>query len=240
MTERSRQFTLPFNTLSAFSREDFMPARCNFEALRMVESWPQWPFFALSIYGPQGCGKTHLAHIFAQRVQREYQKPIHVSLLDAGAVNMRRVERIYKENPCLVIENLTPRVDQEALFHLFNMYQNNGGYVLFTAREAPARMHFKLPDLRSRLTLVPAISISEPDDDLLTMLIVKLFTDRQINISPEILNFIVQNMQRSFGYARALVTEIDAISLARHRAVSIQIVKEALMVLNTNIQQELF
>ena len=45
---------------------------------------------------------------------------------------------------------------------------------------------------------------------------------------------------RPSAYARKLVAEIDSISLARKRAVSIAIVKEALSVLNDNHQGELF
>ena len=82
--------------------------------------------------------------------------------------------------------------------------------------------------------------IKEPDDDLLSALLVKLFMDRQINITPEIINYILANMQRSFAYAKKLVAEIDTISLAQKRAVSIPIVKEALENLSDNKQGELF
>ena len=47
-------------------------------------------------------------------------------------------------------------------------------------------------------------------------------------------------MQRSFAYARRLVAEIDNISLARKRAVTIALAREAVAVLNDNHQGELF
>jgi len=59
-------------------------------------------------------------------------------------------------------------------------------------------------------------------------------------VAPEIINYILLNMQRSFAYARKLVAEIDSISLARKRAVSLAIVKEAFSVLNDNHQGDLF
>lgn len=235
-----KQFPLKFKPRTDFGRDDFMAANCNIEALNMVEMWPDWPFFAIVLYGPEGCGKSHLAHVFAEHVAACCEPPISVQIIQSSAINSRNVERLHRDNPCLVVENLTPKVDNEALFHLFNLYQNEGGYILFTAEQAPARMYFKLPDLRSRLNAVPSIAIGEPDDTMLTALIVKLFNDRQIIISPEVLNYIIQNMQRSFSYAQKLVDEIDAVSLACKRAVSIPIVKEAMKILNTNIQQELF
>lgn len=235
-----KQFPLKFKPRTDFGRDDFMVADCNREALNMVEMWPNWPFFAVVLYGPEGCGKSHLAHVFAEHVAACCEHPIPVQIIQATAVNTRNVERLHRENPCLVVENLTPKADNEALFHLFNLYQNEGGYILFTAEQSPTRMYFKLPDLRSRLSTIPSVAINEPDDTMLTALIVKLFNDRQIIISQEVLNYIVQNMQRSFSYAQKLVAETDAISLSCKRAISVPIVKEAIKILNTNVQQELF
>ncbi len=217
-----------------------MANRCNEKALRAVEMWPEWPFFALVVYGPQGSGKSHLAHVFAEHAASCTERPFPVLIINAQEINNKNVARIHRENPCLVVENLTPRANNEALFHLFNLYQNEGGYILFTAEDAPARMRFKLPDLQSRLNMVPTIAIEEPDDEMLTMLVVKMFNDRQIMISPEVLNYIIRNMQRSFSYARRLVEEVDMISLARKRAVTVPLVKEAMQTLDTHVQQELF
>ena len=90
------------------------------------------------------------------------------------------------------------------------------------------------------MNIVPSVAINEPDDEMLSALLLKLFTDRQIVIAPEIINYILLNMQRSFAYACKLVAEIDNISLARKRAVSINIVKEAFGTLDSNLQGDLF
>lgn len=240
MSRLIKQIPLKFRPNIDFKREDFMVARCNHEALSLIETWPDWPFFGAVIYGPEGCGKSHLAHVFADRVSALCQYPIPVLIINAREITPPRVERIHRDNPCLVVENLTPKINAEAMFHLFNLYQNQGGFILFTAKAAPARMHFRLPDLQSRLNMLPAVAIAEPDDEMLAALLLKLFNDRQILITPEILNFIVQNMQRSFSYACRLVEEIDAISLAYKRAVSIPIVKEAMLSLAQPEQPELF
>ena len=84
------------------------------------------------------------------------------------------------------------------------------------------------------------MEIREPDDELLQALIVKLFNDRQIIISQEVLNYILANTQRSYAFVRRLVAETDNISLALKRAVTIPIVKEALAVLNDDHQGKLF
>lgn len=234
------QFPFHFKPKTDFGWDDFMVTKCNQDAVKIISLWPDWPFFAFSIYGPKGCGKSHLAHMFAELVSSRVEKPLKVKIMNAADLKIRKIQQIHDENPCLVVENMNSKVDEQALFHLFNLYHNEGGYLLFTSEFALPRLPLKLPDLRSRLNLVPSVSIKEPDDELLTLLVVKLFNDRQIVISQEVLNYIVQNMQRSFSFAQRLVEEIDTVSLIYKRAVSVPIVKEALQSLNKNVQQELF
>lgn len=234
------QLPLEFAHRPFLGREDFIKSSCNAEALEMVELWPQWPAFGLCIYGPENCGKTHLTHIFEETVALKTNKPYHLPRLEAASINLDIIHQLYEQNKCLIVENLCPEIDEEAMFHLFNLYRDQGGYILFTSNIAPARIPFKLPDLSSRLKMIPAIGISEPDDELLSALIIKLFMDRQITISREIINYILVNMHRSFSYAHKLVEEIDNVSLSYKRAVSIPIVKEAISNLSQHRQGELF
>jgi len=48
----------------AMSREDFVVSPANSEALDFIESWPNWTVATAALYGPPGCGKTHLASIW--------------------------------------------------------------------------------------------------------------------------------------------------------------------------------
>lgn len=237
---KTRQLPLEFFYRPYMGRDDFMMAECNFEAFRLVDSWPHWTYFSACIYGPEGCGKTHLANIFAEKVSVEEHYPYKIPQIKAADLTLDMPRALLDIYPCLVVEDLTSEINQEALFHLYNIFRDEGGSVLFTSAEAPARLNFSLPDLRSRMNIVPSVEIAEPDDGLLSALLVKLFMDRQINISPEILNYILANMQRSFAYARKLVSEIDTISLAQKRAATIPLVKEAITSLADNAQGELF
>lgn len=240
VSSNQQQLSLEFTHNPYMGKEDFIVSDCNREAYTMLDQWPNWPFFALCLYGPERCGKTHLSHIFSDKISIATRYPYSIPRLEANRLKLEMPPQLYAKNVCLIIENLDEDIDEEAMFHLYNLYRNEGGYILFTARHAPARMHFKLPDLQSRLNIIPSIAISEPDDELLSALIVKLFMDRQIVISLDIVNYIVVNMQRSFAYAHKLVAEIDNISLAYKRAISIAIVKEAIAQLNTHNQGELF
>ncbi len=234
------QLALDFPHRPSLGRDDFLVAANNQDAVSMVESWPMWPFFAICIYGPSGCGKTHLANVFANNISNLTNYPYRIPFIRAAQLNLENIHELFAQNKCLVVEDLENLQNQEALFHLYNMYRDEGGNILFTSELAPARLNFSLPDLRSRINIVPAVEIKEPDDDLLSALLVKLFSDRQIMPSPELINYLLANMQRSFAYAIKLVAEIDNISLSRKRAVNLNIAKEALASLNDDSQGNLF
>lgn len=235
------QLPLEFAPCPSLGREDFLVAPCNVEATQMVDSWPDWPFFAICIYGEEGCGKTHLANVFANNVSVQDNYPYRIPTIKAQDIRLDTPHKLFARHRCLIVEDLTAKVNNEAMFHLYNLYRNEGGNILFTAQQAPARLHFKLPDLRSRMNIVPSIEIKAPDDDLLSCLLVKLFMDRQIIISPELLNYIIANMQRSFSFARKIVAEVDRISLSRKRAVTLPIIKEAFDILaEEKLQGDLF
>lgn len=240
MSAVNTQFPFLFEVKKQYLKRDFMISNCNQNAYKAVELWPNWPSFAMLIFGPHGCGKTHLAHIFAENVCLHSKKTFNVQMIEASNIKISKVARIHQENKCLIVENVSQKANEEALFHLFNLYQNEGGYILFTSDQPFSRIPFKLPDLASRLNTVPGVAILSPDDRMLEALVIKLFSDRQINISSEVLNYILQNSERSFSYIEKLVAEADRLSLCLKRAVSVPIIKQAMYTLTHNTQQELF
>lgn len=235
-----KQLALEFPHRPSLGRDDFMVAGCNKDAVSIVDMWPAWPYFAVCIYGPTGCGKTHLANVFAQMVALQTNHPYRIPFIKASQITKDMSHTLFDISQQIVIEELQTLSDQEALFHLYNTYRDLGGNILFTSEIAPARLNFSLKDLQSRISIVPAFEIKSPDDELLMALLLKLFTDRQITPSPELLDYLIKNMQRSFSYARKLVEEIDNISLAKKRAISISIAKEAINTLNSDCQFNLF
>lgn len=240
MSSLNTQLPLVFGPQNQYLKQDFMVCSCNHAALKAIELWPNWPFFSLLIFGPHGCGKTHLAHIFADHINLHLKKPIPIGFIQARDIKTNKVSYIHSQYPCLIVENVSAQVNEEALFHLFNIYQNEGGFILFTSLFPFARINFKLPDLKSRLNMVPRVPISEPDDEMLEALILKLFSDRGIMVSADVLNYIIQNMERSFSYALKLVDAADSLSLALKRAVTVPLIKEAMHQISHNTQEELF
>ena len=59
-------FKFPFKT--KYYEQDYYVSSNNFLAYRLIESWPNWPGKWVNIFGPKGCGKTHLSNILKKRI----------------------------------------------------------------------------------------------------------------------------------------------------------------------------
>jgi chromosomal replication initiation ATPase DnaA len=203
----------------AFERDAFLITPGNAAAVAWIDRWPDWPVPALALEGPPGSGKTHLASVWRA------QSGADVLLgedLDAAAV-----PRLLALARPLVVE-AADRAPEEPLLHLFNGQVEAGRHLLLTADRPPARWAVALPDLASRLKALPVATIPPPDDEALRAVFAKLFADRRLGAVPEVLDFLITHGERSFDAARRIVARIDALSLARHRRVTVALVREVL------------
>ncbi|GEC16232.1 DnaA ATPase domain-containing protein [Nitrobacter winogradskyi] len=215
---RQLAFTLPH--AESFSRDDFLEGPANAAALSLIEGWPEWPNRIMLLAGPEGCGKSHLAAIWAERAGA---RSISAQGLTAATVPMALT------TGALVVEDLNPKTfDELALFHLMNLAREETAFVLMTARVTPAAIEIGLRDLRSRLRAVPVVTLMPPDDHLLRALIVKFSADRQMNIDEAIVSFIATRTERSVAAARLAVEQLDAESLRLGRPVTRALAAELL------------
>jgi chromosomal replication initiation ATPase DnaA len=210
------QLLLALGHRDACGIEDFMPAASNREALAWLGRWPAWPAPALVLHGPPGCGKSHLARIWAARA--------HACRLDPAALPAAA-------DPlplAAVLDPAEPIEDEVALLLLYNRLAERGGHLLLTARRPVAGWAIGLADLGSRLRAAPAVAIGPPDDDLLAALLLKLFDDRQLEVSDDVIGYLVRHMERSFAAARAAVEALDADSLRQQRPVTVALARAVL------------
>ena len=100
--------------------------------------------------------------------------------------------------------------------------------LLITGRTAPRDWGIVLPDLLSRLESAAQAVLGPPDDALLPAVLVKLFADRQIQVAPDVVDWLALRMERDLGLARHLVAAIDRKSLADRRPVTRRLAAELL------------
>ncbi|MBS0529215.1 MAG: chromosomal replication initiator DnaA [Proteobacteria bacterium] len=215
---RQLAFALPH--AESFSRDNFLEGPANAAALSLIDSWPEWPNRIMLLVGPEGCGKSHLATIWAEAAGA---RSISAHALTAPAVPGALA------TGALVVEDLNPQsFDEHALFHLLNLAREDGTFVLVTARLSPVAFEVELRDLRSRLRAVPVVTLMPPDDQLFRALIVKFCADRQMNIDETVVSFLATRIERSFAAARQAVEHLDAEALRLGRPVTRALAAELL------------
>jgi chromosomal replication initiation ATPase DnaA len=214
------QLTLDLPHRAALGAEDFLVSDCNLAAVRLIDSWPEWQDQVELLIGPPQSGKTHLARVWQALSGARSLEP---TCLDIGVI-----DQMGEGTPLVVEDADRGAYDEKALFHLLNLAREKQLFVLLTARSAPSRWGFSLPDLLSRLNAVPAVEIGAPDEALLRTVMLKHFTDRQIDIDPKVLEFLALHIDRSLAAAAAAVEAVDRAALAKGRKISRQLVIEAL------------
>ncbi len=205
-----RQLAFDLPNPEAMTRDHFFVAPSNALALETVDQWQGWPGRKLLLVGPEGSGKTHLAHVWAALVDAVILQAEDLAKADVASLSGRAV----------VVENAERIGGAEAqLFHLHNLVTTTGA-LLLTARTPPRDWGLTLPDLVSRMQATAIAQIDRPDDALLSAVLVKLFADRQVAVPTNLIPYLISRMPRSIGAARVLVAALDARALAAGRPIT--------------------
>ena len=93
----------------------------------------------------------------------------------------------------------------------------------------PKNMKLELKDLKSRAESFVNLGIDLPTDDLLRVIISKSFSDKQIDISPKISEYIIKNIERSYEKVFKFIKEIDDLSLSSGKSININLIKKVLI-----------
>ncbi len=223
-----RQFVFEFPHRSALGESDYLVSESNSEAIGWIDKWPDWPAPALAVYGPTGAGKTHLGHVWRARSG--------AVLVEAADVSSASPPQILDGAVNCIVDNADESVDAETLLHLYNHIGELGGKLLILSRVAPARWTLPLADLSSRLNAALAVEIKRPDDNLLRALLGKLFQDRQLKVSGDVLDYLLPRMERSFDTACAIVEASDRLGLSEGRGITVPLARDVLGQLHANLQ----
>lgn len=218
----AQQMTFDLPAKPALGRADFFISPTNALAVEMLENWAKWPGNKLALIGPKGSGKTHLTHVWASELDATVL--LATDLAGADIPNLA-------EGP-VAIEDIREiarnAAAQEALFHLHNLTQQTGTPLLLTADIAPNHWGLSLPDLQSRMSATSVTTLPAPDDALLSAVLVKLFSDRQIDVQPKLIAYLTLRMERSFDAAGALVTALDQAALRERRPITQKVAAQVL------------
>ena len=224
---KNDQYLLNLENKLVHDKNNFLISKCNKKAFDIIEKWPDWEFRKLIIIGLPGSGKTHLSKI--------WQKKTKATFLNIKDYKKHSYQNIFKKK-YFIIENITSFLKkinhkeklevEKYLLHFYNLIEEKKGYVVLTDNLFPKFWNISLPDLRSRILASNCVFIDQPDDKQLSLLLVKLFSDKQILIDKKIVKFILYRSERSFANLQSIVDLIDRESLSSKKKINLNFVKE--------------
>jgi chromosomal replication initiation ATPase DnaA len=202
-----RQLALALDHAESYAREDFLSGPANEAALKLIDSWPDWPADAIALIGPEGSGKSHLAAIWAAASGAR--------TISGHALSQSGLPASLATG-ALVVEEAAA-ADERTLFHLMNLAREEKAFLLLTGRKTPTAWAVTIADLGSRLRALPVVTLYAPDDAMLRGVIIKLAADRQLGLDDGVVRYLSTHIERSFAAARAAVIALDNEALRQGR-----------------------
>ena len=213
------QLVLQFPENHVYLKEDFYVSSSNQKAYDFINSWPKWIQQTVNIFGPPGSGKTHLASILKNKT----------STLEIQSDDLNdKIFFEFKTKEILIIENLNEKISQNLLFSLYNAALQDNKYILITSIKPINSYKFELVDLKSRINSSVIIGINLPSDDLISVILTKNFSDRQIKIEKKHIDYIVKRIDRSYQKISQFILTLDKYSLKKGSPFSLKLIKEVL------------
>ena len=213
------QLILKFPTYRAYKKEDFYVSPSNQEAYDFINNWPKWIKRIINIFGPSGSGKSHLASILKNKTS--------CLKIDSNKLS-EKIFLKFKTKEALIIENLNEKISEKLLFSLWNIALQDNKYLLITSIKPISSYKFKLTDLISRVKSSLAIGIDLPDDDLISVILAKNFSDKQIKVEKKHIDYIIKRIDRSYEKISQFILTLDKYSLKKGSPFSLKLVKEVL------------
>tara|TARA_Y100001970_G_scaffold158783_1_gene194172 strand:+ start:3685 stop:4341 length:657 start_codon:yes stop_codon:yes gene_type:complete len=213
------QLLFNFNYKKNFNYSDFYVSKSNYYAFQLIEKWPNWEKNILNIYGEKFSGKSHLTNIFLDK-----NKGIKVNEKDINDNIFKKI-KLYEN---IVIDNFNNQSNEKLMYSIFNLVDQDNKYLIINSVDPLHEYEFKLNDLKSRAKNCLFAKIENPDDELMFAIILKNFSDKQIQIDKKLIDFIIKRIDRSYGKIADFIYKVDELSLKKKKAINIKIIKEIL------------
>ncbi len=210
-------FNFPFKR--SYLSQDFYVSENNINAFKLIESWPNWSGRFINIFGPKGCGKTHLVNILKNKIESV--------LISASKVDSKVLLK-YKVKECLIIDDFKNEIDEKLFYTITNMGFQDNKYLIVSSLVPLKSFKVKLKDLSSRFTSFVEVGIDLPTDDLLRVILTKNFSDKQIEITKKNIEYILKNIDRSYEKVNLFTNLVDNLSLTKGKAINLSLIKKVL------------
>ncbi len=188
----------------------------------------QVPEHSAYVWGREGMGKSHILQACCDAEGPDARYIPLRDLVDFAPEQVLADAEIARLIAIDDIDCVESRAGwQEALFALFNASRETGAQLLVTADNAPQQLLEALPDLRSRLSSLPVFQMPRFTEDHIAALLALRGVEAGIELSEDVARYCSLRLPRHPRAVVSFINQLDQLSLAQRRAVTIPFVRES-------------
>ncbi|WP_168464895.1 P-loop NTPase family protein [Wolbachia endosymbiont of Ctenocephalides felis wCfeT] len=192
------QLNLFNNSQVDYSQQNYVILDENKHIYNLIVEDSSWS--SLILFGSKSSGKTHLAHIWQ-------------SINDAIFINVNNFVSDIRYSSAFILEDIHNIKDETMLLHCYNYMKENNKRLLMTSAVTLKKLNFKLKDLSSRMLATTSVKIPSASEELLRIVLMKHFSDKQLKIDLKVINYILARVERSFCSINKIIEKINNESL---------------------------
>lgn len=177
-------------------------------------------FESVYLWGPQGCGKTHL--LAATAAAAREKRPVNlIRATEAGS------DPQLASGSLLVMDDVQElgAEAQITLFRTFNAARFLGLALLLAGKEPPLRLGLR-EDLRSRIGQCLIYEIQSLSDDQKASALHRHAAERGMLIDPAVLHYLLRHGRRDLSSLMAMLNNLDRASLEQKRPPTLPLLRE--------------
>jgi len=233
----NKRFTL--DTFVIGSNNEFATSA----AKAVAESPGTTKFNPLLIYGGVGLGKTHLLQSIGNFViDNNPQKVVtyitseefYLGFIDAiKNNNTQKFTSVFRSSDVLLMDDIQffsgKESTQEEFFHIFNTLHQSRKQIVLTSDLPPADIKGLQDRLLSRFQWGLSVDIQPPNQETRIAILKKKFAENEnMNLPPEILYYIAENVSSNIRELEGVVIRLLAFASIVHKDITLDLVKDIL------------
>ena len=232
--------TLPINYNFQYTFDNFIVGSSNkfaHAACTAVATNPATNYNPLFIYGPSGLGKTHLMSAIVNEIKRKDPRARVVYIKGEEFTNemveslskqeMNKFHDKYRNCDILLIDDIQfiagKTSTQEEFFHTFNTLYEDHKQIVLSSDRPPKDIQTLEDRLKTRFEWGLIADIQPPDLELRIAIIKKKAEQVSIELSPEILTFLAENLRSNIRQIEGMIKKLSAIVFLEGKEITMEI-----------------